>query len=153
MPPRPARLYIPALARLYESAWQPAEVVLRLATGLLLVPHGAQKLFGMFGGGGLSGTAQFFERTGYTPGIFWATFLGGLEFFGGLLLALGLFTRPVAFLLFVQFLFIINFHLPKGLSATQGGAEHVILWAAALLFFVIRGGNAWSVDARLPKQF
>src|SRR6266702_3023223 len=105
MPPKPSRLYVPALARAYESTWPLVEVMLRVATGLLLLPHGAQKLFGMFGGGGLTGMVQFFDRMGYWPGAFWAPFVGCLQFFGGILLAIGLFTRPIAFLLFIQFLF------------------------------------------------
>ena len=50
MLPKPSSLYVPAFARLYESTWQMVELILRVTTGLLLLPHGAQKLFGMFGG-------------------------------------------------------------------------------------------------------
>ena len=153
MPVNHSRLYVPALARLYETTWQLVEVILRVATGLLLVPHGAQKLFGMFGGQGFTGTVQFFDSTGYWPGLFWAPFVGSLQFFGGILLAIGLITRPIAFLLFILFRFSIYFHLPRGIFAIEGGVEHLILWAAALLFFAIRGGNDWSVDAKLKKQF
>jgi putative oxidoreductase len=153
MPPKPSRLYVPALARLYESTWPLVEAILRVATGLLLLPHGAQKLFGMFGGGGLAGMVQVFDRMGYWPGAFWAPFVGCLQFFGGILLAIGLVTRPIAFLLFILFLFSIYFHLPFGFFALEGGVEYVILWAAALLFFAIRGGNEWSIDAKMKKEF
>jgi len=158
MLPKPSSLYVPAFARLYESTWQMVELILRVTTGLLLLPHGAQKLFGMFGGmfgdfsvRGLLELCGF--STGYWPGAFWAPFVGCLQFFGGILLAIGLITRPIALLLFIQFLFSIYFHLPRGFFAAQNGVEHVILWAAALLFFAVRGGNDWSVDAKMKKQF
>jgi putative oxidoreductase len=72
---------------------------------------------GMFGGlfgQGLAGTVRFFDWAGYWPGAFWAPFVGCLQFFGGILLAIGLITRPIALLLFIQFLFSIYFHLPRG---------------------------------------
>jgi len=160
MLPKPSRLYVPAFARLYESTWQMVELILRVTTGLLLLPHGAQKLFGMFGGmfgglfgQGLAGTVRFFNTVGYWPGAFWALSSAASSFFGGILLAIGLITRPIALLLFIQFLFSIYFHLPRGFFAAQNGVEHVILWAAALLFFAVRGGNDWSVDAKMKKQF
>jgi putative oxidoreductase len=153
MPPEPLRVYVPALAPLYEATWQVVEVILRVVTGLLLLPHGAQKLFGMFGGEGLSGTLQFFDKMGYWPGVFWAPLVGCLQFFGGILLAIGLFTRPIAFVLFLLSLFVIYFRLRNGFWAAQGGVEHVILWVAALLFFAVRGGNEWSVDAKMKKEF
>lgn len=153
MTPRSSRLYVPALSGIYENLWTWVELILRLAVGLLLMPHGAQKLFGMFGGGGLSGTAQFFDKMGYSPGALWAPVLGCLEFFGGLLLAIGLFTRPIALFLFIEFLFILQFHAPKGIFVQTGGAEHVILWASALLYFAIRGAGPISVDAKMSREF
>jgi uncharacterized membrane protein YphA (DoxX/SURF4 family) len=51
------------------------------------------------------------------------------------------------------FLFSIYFRLPRGFFAWDGGVEYAILWAVVLLFFAIRGGNEWSVDARMKKEF
>ena len=62
------------------------EPLLRFVAGAMLVPHGCQKLFGMFGGGGSSGTAVFMDKVGYSPGMLWGTVVGCTELFGGILL-------------------------------------------------------------------
>ena len=83
------RPIIPALnglARFFEPA---AEPLLRLVTGLLLVPHGAQKLFEWFGGN-TAGTAAFFSKFGLEPALQLVYLTGAIEFFGGILLAIGL---------------------------------------------------------------
>ncbi len=67
-----------------------ALLILRLVSGGLLAGHGAQKLFGSFGGYGLQGTAGWLESTGLKPGTYWALMAGGGELKGGLLTALGL---------------------------------------------------------------
>ncbi|WP_280815678.1 MULTISPECIES: DoxX family protein [unclassified Mesorhizobium] len=74
------------------------------------------------------------------------------EFFGGILIAIGLLTRPAAFAGMIVLLVTVWFHW---ITAGQGfsGAEKSLLWAAILLFFVIRGGNRQSVDARIGKAF
>mgnify|MGYP006430465649 CR=1 FL=1 len=70
---------------------------LRFGLGIVMAAHGSQKLFGSFGGYGLQGTAGFFENSlGMKPGILFAALAGGTEFFGGLLLIIGLATRPAA---------------------------------------------------------
>src|SRR5215216_4629914 len=91
-----AKLYIPALGRYYDAAYEYAEPLLRIALGAVLIPHGMQKLFGAFGGMGLTNNAALFERLGYTPGMFWGTLVGCTELVGGILLVLGLFTRFAA---------------------------------------------------------
>src|SRR5512132_1103342 len=90
-----AKPLVPALASVTKALSPYAEPLVRIATGLLLVPHGTQKLFGWFGGYGIAGTEQFFAtKLGLPP---WVAVLAGLvEFGGGLLLALGLVTRVAA---------------------------------------------------------
>jgi putative oxidoreductase len=73
-----------------------AALVLRVPVGLILAAHGAQKLFGWFGGNGLAGTAQWLSSMGMEPGYLMAILAGGAEFFGGLAMVLGLLTRPAA---------------------------------------------------------
>ena len=146
-------LYIPALGGIYSSLDRLAEPMLRVFVGALFMPHGAQKLFGMFGGGGISGTAQFFDSIGYSPGAFWAVFLGTLELFGGIALVLGLFTRPVALLFFIFMAVGVSFHMANGFFWTSGGYEYPLLWAVASLYFAIRGGGRYSLDARIGKEF
>jgi putative oxidoreductase len=123
-------------------------LIIRLAAGLFLMPHGAQKLFGLFGGGGLDGTAQFFEANlGLTPGLLFAALAGTTEFFGGLFLALGFLTRLSALAVCVLMAYAaFAVHLGSGFFWTAGGLEYPLLWGLIALGFVIRGGGAYSVD-------
>lgn len=127
--------------------------LVRIAAGLMLVPHGAQKLFGWFGGYGLTGTAGYFGGTlGLEPGILFALTAGIIEFFGGFALALGLFTRPVA-LVVSAFLAatIIIVHLPNGFFWGAGGFEYPLLWSLVALAAFFHGGGQWSLDAALRR--
>lgn len=131
------------------------QTLLRVAAGAFLIPHGAQKLFGWFGGYGLEATGQFFaEQLGYGSfGYLAALGAGMVEFFGGLLLAIGLLTRlagaAVAGLLIVA----STVHFASGFFWTAGGWEYPILWAIIALSFVSRGGGAYSVDKALGLKF
>jgi putative oxidoreductase len=150
---RGAKLYFPALGRYYDAALEYAEPLLRIALGGILIPHGMQKLFGAFGGGGLSGTAQLFERIGYSPGIFWGTLVGLTEFVGGILLVIGLFTRAAALAVTIFMLNAVYFTSKTGgFFWTNRGSEFSILILAAAVFFLIRGGGAWSVDEKLGRE-
>ena len=105
---------VPVFAAI-QNAFKPvAEVGVRAATGLFLMPHGAQKLFGLFGGYGPEATGQFFAaKLGLPPSF--AVLAGVIEFFGGLALALGLLTRPVAALVFgLMVVAIVTVHLGNG---------------------------------------
>ena len=95
-PAKDRGLYLPFLAPVYERLDPLAFLALRVATGLLLVPHGAQKLFGWFGGGGIAGTAGWLKSVGYQAPTVLALLIGLVEFVGGLLIAFGLLlTLPV----------------------------------------------------------
>ncbi len=148
----PARPLVPAFASIQSALAPLAEPMLRAATGLLLMPHGAQKLFGLFGGYGVAGTSQFFaEKLGLPPSL--AVIAGLIEFFGGALLALGLLTRPVAALVFgMMAVAVVQVHLPAGFFWTDGGYEYPLFWAIAALSFVIRGGGAYSLDALIGRE-
>lgn len=129
--------------------------IVRVTTGLILVPHGAQKLFGWFGGGGLNGTAQFFEQSlGLYPGLLFAGVAGLTEFAGGLLLALGFLTRLSA-LAVVALMGYAAFavHLGNGFFWTNGGYEYPLLWGLIALALVLRGGGAWSVDNAIGWKY
>lgn len=145
-------LAVPALGRIYAALSPLTLPLLRVATGLLLVPHGAQKLFGALGGYGLAGTGQFFDSIGYSPGVFWAAVVGFVEFFGGLAIAAGFATRIFATLAFVVLVNAVLFHLPNGVFAGNGGYELALLWAAASLVFAVRGGGLLSVDRALGRE-
>ena len=70
--------------------------VVRIFVGIIFAAHGAQKLFGLFGGYGIAGTAQYMESIGLAPGQLMAILAGGTEFFAGLALIIGLLVRPAA---------------------------------------------------------
>jgi putative oxidoreductase len=144
---------LPPLARISDLLSPVAEPLLRATAGLLLVPHGAQKLFGWFGGYGLDATGQFFATKLGLPASF-ALIAGLIEFAGGLALALGFLTRPVAALVAaVMAVAVVQVHLPAGLFWTAGGYEYPLLWGVVALFFAIRGGGRLSVDALIGREF
>jgi putative oxidoreductase len=122
--------------------------LVRATTGLMLMPHGAQKLFGWFGGGGLSGTAQFFEqKLGLFPGLLFAGTAGLTEFVGGLFLALGLLTRLSAVAVVALMTYaVFAVHMTNGFFWTARGYEYPLLWGLVALAIVIRGGGGLSVD-------
>src|SRR5215216_1046338 len=150
---RGTQLYVPALGRFYAAAEEYAVPLLRIALGGILIPHGMQKLFGAFGGMGLTANAQLFDRLGYHPGMFWGTLVGCTEFFGGILLVLGLFTRAAALAVTIFMLNAVYFTSKAGgFFWTNRGSEFSILILFAALFFLIRGGGAWSLDQKLGRE-
>lgn len=125
-------------------------LILRLVVGLLFVGHGAQKLFGIWGGHGLAGTAGFFDSIGLKPGRLHAAAAGVLEFAGGLLLALGLFTPfAAAALIAVMTAAVLSVHLPKGIWSTSGGYEYNLVLASVAFALAAIGAGNWSLDHAL----
>src|SRR5215204_1895754 len=148
-----SRYYIPALGVLYARLEPFVLPLLRVGLGLILIPHGCQKLFGMFGGMGLNANAALFQRLGYSPGMFWGTLVGCTEVIAGTLLVLGLFTRPAALSLVIFMIFSIHFTSAKGFFWSAGGMEYSILILLVALVFMIRGGGEYSLDKSMPKEF
>ena len=135
-----------ALAPWTERISVYADAMVRLAAGLFLIPHGAQKLFGLFGGPGLEGARAMFEtKLGLPP---WLAVVAGLiEVFGGAMLALGIATRPVALLIAAQLFFaafVVHWH--AGFVAQKGGFEYPLLWAVVALSYALKGGGHCSLD-------
>jgi|SRR5215213_1472598 len=148
------RLYVPALGNTYEKLRGYAPLILRVGLGAILIPHGAQKLFGLFGGSGISGTAALFDRLGYVPGIVWGTVVGCIEFFGGILLVLGLFTRPVALALTIFMIFGVHFTSKTGgFFWLNRGSEFSILILLCAIYFLIRGAGEYSFDRKIGREF
>jgi putative oxidoreductase len=128
-----------------------SHLVLRIVVGLIFIAHGAQKLFGAFGGSGLSGTAQFFEQIGIVPGAFWAWVVGSVEFVGGLALLIGLLTRYAAALLAINMLIaILIVHLPNGFFLPNG-YEYALALLAANLTLLIGGAGELAFDRYLYR--
>ena len=146
------RLYIPALGGIYSAVSEFAEPILRIGLGGILIPHGCQKLFGLFGGMGLTANAALFERLGYSPGMFWGTLVGCTEFIGGILLVLGLFTRFAAAAVLIFMIVAVKFTSAKGFFWSAGGWEYPLLIGICALFFLIRGGGHCSLDRTIGRE-
>jgi putative oxidoreductase len=125
----------------------------RLGAGVIFTAHGAQKLFGWFGGYGLEGTAGWMESIGLAPGTLMAAAAGGAEFFGGLLLIAGLLVRPTALVLAITMLVaIITVHLQNGLFMSNNGYEFGLALLVISVGLAIRGAGSMSVDNLLQKK-
>ncbi|HVO02578.1 MAG TPA: DoxX family protein, partial [Candidatus Cybelea sp.] len=119
-----AKPVVPAFAAIQNALSPFAEPLVRVATGLFLAPHGAQKLFGAFGGYGIEATGQFFASKLGLPTSF-ALLAGLIEFVGGIALALGLLTRVAAgFVVGLMAVAVLAVHLPNGYFWTDGGFEY-----------------------------
>jgi putative oxidoreductase len=130
-----------------NASWAP--LALRIPLGIIFAAHGAQKLFGWFGGYGLEGTGQYMASLGLEPGYFMALLAGGAEFFGGLALLLGLLTRPAAAALaFAMIVAIFSAHIDKGLFMANNGYEFALALLAASASLIISGAGRASVDAK-----
>jgi putative oxidoreductase len=147
------RLYVPALGGIYSSVQAYAEPMLRIVLGGVLIPHGCQKLFGMFGGMGFVRNAELFDKLGYSPGAFWGTLVGCTELIGGALLVLGLFTRFAAAAVLIFMIVAVKFTSARGgfFWSTQG-FEYPLLIGACALFFLIRGGGHCSLDRAIGRE-
>lgn len=130
-----------------------AALILRVGLGLALMPHGAQKLFGWFGGYGLQGTGQWMESIGLQPGLLMAALAGGAEFFGGLALLLGLLTRPAAALTaFTMLVAIFSVHWSSGFFNSNGGYEYAFVLLIASLSLLASGAGRLSLDRLLVRS-
>lgn len=129
-------------------------LILRLALALIFLGHGAQKLFGLFGGPGLEGTRQLMRHLGVRPAAWWGTILAVTECLAGLLIALGLLT-PIgaALIVMVMAVAIAKVHWRKGFWNSQGGYEFNLILAALALVLGIMGAGTFSVDAVLASVF
>ncbi len=127
-----------------------ASLALRLSAGVIFVAHGAQKLFGSFGGPGLEGTGQWMASIGLEPGYLMALGAGSAEFFGGIALLIGLLTRPAAFMLAMTMLVaIVTVHLPNGLFLSNNGYEFGLALLGITVALIVNGGGKLSLDRKL----
>lgn len=127
-------------------------LVLRVPLGIVLAAHGAQKLFGWFGGYGLEGTAGWMESVGFAPGYLMALLAGSAEFFGGILLAMGLLTRPAAAVAAFTMAMAMTVHVGNGLFVSNNGYEFALMLFAASVALVFSGAGSWSVDRQLANR-
>ena len=133
------------------SGWGP--LALRIPVGLIFMAHGAQKLFGSFGGYGLEGTGQWMGSIGLAPGYLMALLAGSAEFFGGLALVLGLLVRPAAAALaFAMLVAIFAVHIDKGLFVANNGYEFGLALFAVAVSLVVSGAGRASLDSALVTR-
>ena len=138
---------------LFHSNGGYAALVLRVPVGLTLAAHGAQKLFGWFGGYGLEGTGQWLASIGLGPGYLMALLSGGAEFFGGLALVLGLLTRPAALVsAFTMLVAMFAVHIGNGLFMSNNGYEYALTLFAVTLALAIQGGGRFALDKVLLER-
>ncbi|WP_227370450.1 DoxX family protein [Halomonas sp. M20] len=130
-----------------------APLALRVPAGIIFMAHGAQKLFGWFGGNGLEATAQGMASMGLEPGYLMALLAGGGEFFGGLALLLGLLVRPAGVVLSIAMLVaIFAVHIGNGLFMSNNGYEFALALLAISVSLVISGAGKVSIDRSLASK-
>lgn len=126
---------------------------LRVPVGIILTAHGAQKLFGWFGGYGLEGTGQWMASIGLEPGFLMALLAGAAEFFGGLALILGLLTRPAALVsAFTMVVAIFSVHASNGLFMANNGYEFALSLLAATAALTALGGGRLALDNAIATK-
>jgi len=148
-------LIIPALGPVYDGLRTYAYPLLRVIVGFVFMPHGMQKLFGMFGAPPLEQYVKVFGGMGaWAASPAWVYYIGILELVGGAMLAVGLLTRVVAIQL-AAFMLVATalVHWPLGFFWSGRGFELPLSWFFICLFILIRGGGNLSVDRALGREF
>ena len=130
-----------------------ASTILRIPVGLILMAHGAQKLFAMFGGYGLEGTGQFMASLGLEPGYLMALLAGSAEFFGGAALVIGLLVRPAsAVIAFTMLIAIVTVHFSNGLFMANNGYEYALTLLVVAVSLAFSGAGSFSVDKAISAK-
>ena len=143
------RLFVPAAARFYETVAPLAYTLIRVALGLILIPHGYAKLFGA----DAVPASRNFVNFGWAYPLAWAYFIGAVEFFGGILLAVGLFTRIVAAAIVIEMAVISFAVLYPNWSWGRRGMEYAVFMGIVALAIFLRGGGRWSLDRLIGREF
>ncbi|MCG3765187.1 DoxX family protein [Vibrio cincinnatiensis] len=141
------------IKKLVESKAGYSALALRIPVGIIFMAHGAQKLFGWFGGYGLEGTGQWMDSIGLGPGVVMAFLAGSGEFFGGLAILLGLLTRPAAAVLsFTMLVAIFSVHFANGLFMANNGYEFGLALLVASLSLMLSGAGKLGLDGIVAKK-
>lgn len=134
-----------------DAGW--GALILRIPVGIIFMAHGAQKLFGWFGGYGLEGTGGWMESIGLAPGVLMAFLAGAAEFFGGLALIVGFLVRPAGAVLSIAMLVaIFAVHIGNGLFMSNNGYEFGLSLLAVSVALVFMGAGKVSVDSWLQQK-
>lgn len=125
-------------------------LLLRLVVGLVMMGHGAQKVFGWFGGPGWASSAEAFRSQGLKPGWLWALLAGVGEGLGGLLIALGLLSPLGEIAIFACMCMVIfKVHWKQGLWFAQGGYEYPLILLFVSVMLALVGSGSYSLDKLL----
>jgi putative oxidoreductase len=137
---------IPVFDRLYGHAVPLSWVVVRFAVGWNLIVHGWPRMASP------TAMAPAFTKMGFENAAMWATASTFLEFFGGIAIVLGLFTRFFAAAVAVEMLIIFTLYWGNGFSWLARGYEYVLLWGLVSFAIALRGGGPYSVDRLIGKE-
>ncbi len=139
---------IPALGRYYGLTSDIAYLIVRVTVGLMLLPHGWTKV-----AGGVTGVSAYFARLHLEPALLFTVISMFNETVGGILIAIGLFTRPVAALIIIEFLILLFVvHIPRGYGMAVNGVEFPLMWLLMLVVILLRGGGPYSLDRKIGKE-
>jgi putative oxidoreductase len=151
-----SRLYIPALGDTYDSLAPYAELLLRGGLGVILIMHALQKFMSLFGGSGMTVLAGLLQKFGYPMPVELAYFLATTELVCGILLLLGLFTRPAALVFAIFMAFGMHYTAKTGghwFVWFKGGSELSIVFFIVSGYFVIHGAGPISLDRNRDREF
>lgn len=143
---RQTRLYAPQLASLWGTLSPLAYPLVRFIAGAILIYHGYGKLFG---GAAPMVATHVIAKLGLPDPLAITYFLGCLEFFGGIAVAIGFLTRPVALALAIEFIVIAFWYFPHGYGASEYPVTLLFLYVAILF----GGGGLYSVDSAIGREF
>lgn len=133
--------------KFFDSTAGYGMTALRVGVGTVFIAHGAQKLFGIFGGAGLTGTTKFMASLGLEPAFLMALLAGLGEFGGGLLLLLGLATRlGAALTTIVSLIAMLSVHISKGFFMSSGGIEFTLVLLMASIALLVEGSGELAID-------
>ncbi|MBI4124564.1 MAG: DoxX family protein [Deltaproteobacteria bacterium] len=134
------------LQKIFSNFKDYSLIPVRLALGWIFIAHGGQKLFGLWGGPGLIGFAGSLESLGLKPAIFWALLAGCTEFFGGLMVLLGIFSRWGAlFIIGVMVVAVATVHWKNGLFLSNQGYEYNVALIGLALAILYSGSGRFSI--------
>jgi putative oxidoreductase len=142
------RLLVPGAAALYDILAPLSYTLIRFSLGVFLIPHGYVKLFQ----DDAVAASRNFVNFGWSHPLAWAYFIGGLEFFGGIMLAVGLLTRVVAGAFAIEMMVISFGVLWPVWSWGKHGMEYALLMGILALAILFRGGSRYSLDHYIGRE-
>ncbi len=142
------RPVIPALAKCYPVATEWSYLLLRVVAGLMLIPHVWPKLMA----GPAAIAANVMARRGVEPALAAAYVAIIVEVLGAICITLGVFTRPIALLLVIEFVVIVKVHAVGGWAVSTGGSEFAFLWLIVYVYILCRGAGRYSIAALAGRE-